>query len=188
MSDTPLIQRVGFKAAATRQRTGAVVLLLLTVSALSAATSTAAPITWSLTLDTPTQQGAAGTVLVYSGTVSNNAGLELLLSTGVVVFDRPSVGGVIWDFTDEFLNTLGIIEPTGYSGPLFLISLPANAQPGAVISGRLELTAFPPASPLTLDSTFRASVPTGSVPEPASGLLVALAVLITVSRWKFRVR
>ena len=73
------------------------------------------------------------------------------------VTNAPS-SSYLRDYSDEFLNTLGIIPLTGYAGPLFVISWLGSAPSGASGDGRFELTTASPATPESLAAGFTASV------------------------------
>jgi hypothetical protein len=151
---------------------------LLLAAAFVATTSvsaTADTIDWTLTLDNPSQAGPPGSTLVYSGTITNSTGADLFLDTAFIDFSpaAPYTDG----YEDSFLSTLGIIPPSGYSGPLFYVEWLSGAVPGDSGAGSLQLTAFPPISPSMVSADFEAAVSSGSgTPEPSGLALMALGL------------
>lgn len=168
--------------AALRRMLSQCVVLTFLASALTVGTAprpaTAAPINWDVALDTPFLSGAAGETLVFTAMISNDTGAELLLDLGTIVFEPVPSAPFVAQFADEFLLTLGIIPISGYSGPLFFIQWGAGVLPGTTGTGRVELSAFAPASPLSLAPDFSAAVAgAGAVPEPATITLIAIGLL-----------
>ena len=139
-----------------------------------------------MSLDSPDQSGPPGSTLFYSGSITNTTGTDLFLDLADIAFvtNAPS-SSYLRDYSDEFLNTLGIIPLTGYTGPMFVISWLGSAPSGASGDGRFELTAASPATPESLAAGFTASVigaPTPDVPEPMVGALVMLGAAVLATR------
>jgi hypothetical protein len=156
------------------------ILLVALFFGLAPISASANPVDWSLTLDNPSQSGPAGSALVFSGTITNSTGSDLLLNTAFI--DFTATGPFAKDYEVNFLSTLGIIPPSGYSGPLFHIQWLPGALPGDSGSGSFQLTASAPISPSLISASFETAV-SAATPEPSTLALVLVSVaLFFVSR------
>jgi len=136
------------------------------------------PANWSVTLESADQSGAPGSTLVYSGTIANNTGTDIILDLANVSFHSGDTSAFSVGLSDAFLSTAGDIPFDGFSGPLFFVDVLAAASAGSAAQGSLDFTAEGPASPDILSTAFGAAVITSSgTPEPGTLGLVFAGVL-----------
>ena len=133
---------------------------------------------WDLSLSNPNQSGPPGSFLIFDSSITNSGPGDLTLDLATLDFlanTDPSF--YTFEFAPAFLDTLGIIPTSGYSGPLFIIQWLPAAPVGTIGNGLVELTAALPGDPATRSVEFRASVaPSASVPEPGTLMLLAMGV------------
>lgn len=145
---------------------------------------TASGVNWSLTLDEADRSGSSASLLTFTGTITNDTGGDLLIDAATLDFTAsvPSTD-YTFDLAPEFLDTLGIIPTTGYSGPLFFVDWIGTVPRGTAGSGTFQLTVDIPGAPPMLAVNFSALVTATPVSAP-SGLeltLIGISVLL-VSR------
>lgn len=136
---------------------------------------------WTFNLTNSEQIGLPGSELVFNGMITNSTGSDLFLTSIGVDFtpDAPS-SAYTYDFTDEFLNTSGIIPSSGYNGSVFYVRWDASVPLNTVGDGSVTLFADIPAQPESISMAFRASV----VPAPSAvatfliGTIPGLAMLM----------
>ena len=158
----------------------ALLLVALLPAGAFAAPITASGTNWSITLSEADRTGPAGSILTYSGTITNTTGSDLFIDASTLDFtaSAPSFD-YNFDLAPEFLDTLGIIGVGGHTGPLFFVEWFGTVAPGTTGTGSFELTAAPPANPATLSIAFSAAATTRVVPTPGS-LTLLLAGLISI--------
>jgi hypothetical protein len=143
-------------------------------------------------LDDPNQVGAPGSTLVYHGTILNPSQDDIIINIISLKFDSSIPES--WyriDLAEDFLDTLGIIPPSGYSGDVFFVQWLNSASVGVTGEGRIELIAIEliasaPANPPSLAYDFSAGTVIAPVPEPASLFQLLLgSISVTLFRWGF---
>ena len=145
-------------------------------SAVIAAPITAAGNNWAMTLDEAAKTGPRGSLLTYIGNIANLTGADLLINVANLDFNATTPAtNYSFDLAAEFLDTLGIIPASGYSGPLFFVRWASSAPVGTTGSGVFELTIDVPGDPAVLSVAFSGNVSKGAdVPSPGVlGLLIA---------------
>ena len=133
---------------------------------------------WNFELSNPARSGMPGQILTYNGVITNATGSDLTLIAASLDFDSSVPSSIFeYDFTDDFLNTNGIIPISGYSGSIFYFKWLASAPVGTTGAGTVELLADNPADPVSIPITFQASVvPASLVPEPTTQIAWLLGV------------
>ena len=155
----------------------------LIVVALLQAGAFAAPITapginWSITLSEADRTGPAGSILTYSGTITNTTGSDLFIDASTLDFTASAPSSDYnFDLAPEFLDTLGIIGVISYNGPLFFVEWFATVAPNTTGKGAFELTAASPGNPATLSVAFSAAATTRVVPTPGSLPLLLVGLI-----------
>lgn len=130
---------------------------------------------WDLSLANPDQlsQGISGETLTYIGTINNQTGTDLFLNADALNFTAnvPNTAYMV-KFSDDYLNLLGDVPTTGFTGSLFTVTWLSPVLAGTFGAGTVEMFVDPPASPASLAATFSVSVSAASVPEPGSVALL----------------
>src|SRR5580693_8163395 len=81
-------------------------------------------------LDVPTQPGAPGDTLTFSGTIANNSGTDLFVNSAEI--NLLGFGPNDSDLTDFIFNFTGLLPDTGSIGPadLFTVTIPGPMNTG----------------------------------------------------------
>lgn len=134
------------------------VLVLLLVVLWPLARITYADSNWSFTLTNPELSALPGSRLTYNGVLTNNTGSDFLLNDATIDFITSApASSYNFGLTDAFLDTLGVIPTTGYTGSIFFVEWLASAPVGATGTGTIELSAEAPADPSSLSQSFSAA-------------------------------
>lgn len=141
-------------------------------------------VTWGLTLANPVQSAAPGDTLVFSGTLKNAQGIPLAVrSVGLYFETIPATTNAQLDFDSGFLPTASAIPSSGYAGPFFRATLPADLPAGFFAGGALEVMLEPqqafgevtPADehPLVIQVPFTINGPPLTLQRTAGGLTLS---------------
>jgi hypothetical protein len=165
------------------------VMMVLALATFWSTAGHATPIVdWSLTLTEPQQAGPPGTTLVYNGVITNFTGEEIVLGIIAVGFSAnpPPASTYVIDFTDEFLDTLGIIPASGYNGSILFVEWLAAAPVGLTSTAMVLLWTedAPDAEPLSAEFSARVA-PLAPVPESGTALFVIAGLLVAAGRISF---
>ncbi|MCA8962651.1 MAG: T9SS type A sorting domain-containing protein [Planctomycetes bacterium] len=114
---------------------------------------------WSLTLDTPDQTADPGGTAVFSGTITNDTGGDLLVDASLDFFTSPESELFTVDFADELLALDLTVPVGGYTGPLFEVTWTNEAPQGIFGEGLLVVSADAPADPMTASAAFTLHAP-----------------------------
>ncbi len=142
---------------------------------------TASGVNWSVTLDEADLSGGNASLLTFTGTITNDTGGDLLIDAATLDFTASvPASDYTFDLSPEFLDTLGIVPITGYSGPLFFVDWIGAVPPGTTGSGTFELTVALPGDPSSLSVNFSALVTAtpASAPGGLELTLIGLAGLL----------
>jgi len=152
-------------------------LLIVLLSVMVSSGTHAQTADWTFTLTDPTQSAVPGSTSVYDGTITNFTGGDLILDTTNLSFVTAAPASTYtYDFVDGFVNTLGVIPTSGYSGPIFSIQWLPSAPVGATGVGAVDLVAEAPANPSSLNQSFSSTVQ--PVPEASSYTIMTLGLLL----------
>jgi|SRR5579872_1307874 len=132
--------------------------------------------------DLPTQTGAAGDTLTFSGTIANNSGMDLFVNSAEV--NLLGFGPNDSDLTDFIFNFTGVLPDSSSIGPadFFIVTIPDLMNVG-LYAGTLTVQGGADANAdstlATVDFSVNVTGSTSpSVPEPGT-----LALMIAPLAW-----
>lgn len=114
---------------------------------------------WDAVLTAADTTASPGQTVVFSGTITNDTGADLLLSASVEFGTSPESEKFVVDFADAFLATDLIVPPAGYSGPLFQVMWTVDAPSGMSGTGELRLGAEGTVTPAEIALPFTIRTP-----------------------------
>ena len=90
----------------------------------------------------PNQPAVTNGTVVFHGSIINNTGTNIVLSSLNLSFSMAAAPGAYqYDLAPEFFNTGGVIPTNGYSGPLVVVTWSNAPTVGALATGDFTLTA-----------------------------------------------
>jgi hypothetical protein len=155
-----------------------------------------------LTLDTPDQMGPVGTILTYTGQLTNLAADPLSIEGLAFNFIPPAPGFDAFESSElaDFLALGGNLDPAqSFSGPLFHVAIDPSVPVGTVATGDFTVNGSltdPEGNQTEVfaSTSFSATATAGTgggteVPEPALAVLggsAGLALALVATRRKRR--